>query len=188
MEMTPNLDRRIAGRLARLRNDRGWSLETVAARSGISRATLSRVERSELSPTAAMLGKLCSVYGWTLSRLMADAETKPVSLILKNKQAEWKDPHSGYSRRMLSPPTTGLRGELVEVRMPAGASVSFDEAPVQGLEHHLWIIAGSLNLEVEGTRFELREGDCARYILTGPSHFKNPGRREARYIVAMVHP
>jgi len=182
------IENRIAKRLARLRADRGWSLEALSERTRISRASLSRLERSELSPTAAMLGKLCTVYGWTLSRLMADAETKPVNLVVAAKQTEWRDPESGYHRRAVSPPAPGLRGELVEVRMPAGASVSFDTSPVQGLEHHLWIIEGSLNLDVEGSRFELHAGDCLRYVLNGPTHFENPGRRETRYIVAMVHP
>ena len=182
------IEQRIAQRLARLRAEHGWSLEVLSQRSGISRATLSRLERSELSPTAAMLGKLCTVYGWTLSRLMAEAETKPANLVAASRQFEWKDPESGYTRRIVSPPAPGLRGELVEVRMPAGASVSFDASPLPGLEHHLWMIEGSLNLEVEGTRFELHAGDCLRYVLNGPTHFQGGGRRGARYLVAMVHP
>jgi transcriptional regulator with XRE-family HTH domain len=188
VEKTLEIDNRIADRLAHLRSDRGWSLEAVATRSGISRATLSRLERCELSPTAAMLGKLCSVYGWTLSRLMTDAESRPVSFVHNSDQLEWRDPASGYRRRMISPPSSGFRGELVEVRIPSGATISFENAPVPGLEHHLWIIEGALHLEVGGSQFDLRTGDCVRYILNGPSQFKNPGRRETRYIVAMVHP
>jgi transcriptional regulator with XRE-family HTH domain len=183
-----DIERRIARRLARLRAERGWSLETLADRTGISRATLSRVERSELSPTAAMLGTLCALYGWTLSRLMAEAETRPPTLLHATAQTEWTDPESGYRRRAVSPPAPGLRGELVEVRMPAGASVSFDQAPVVGLEHHLWMLEGSMILEVEGSTFRLRAGDCLRYVLAGPTRFQGTGRREARYVIAIVHP
>jgi len=182
------VDRRIAQRLAQLRDEQNWSLEALAERTGISRATLSRLERAELSPTAAMLGKLCSVYGWTLSRLMAEAETRPPNLVPAAGQAEWTDPESGYRRRIVSPPTPGLRGELVEVHMPAGATVSYDAAPVAGLEHHLWMLDGALTLDVEGQRFQLRAGDCLRYVLVGPTRFHNPGKREARYLVALVHP
>jgi hypothetical protein len=135
-----------------------------------------------------MLGKLCTVYGWTLSRLMAEAETRPPNLVPAFEQLEWKDPESGYRRRVVSPPAPGLRGELVEVRMPAGASVSFDASPVAGLEHHLWMLEGSLTLEVEGSRFRLRAGDCLRYVLAGPTRFRGTGARGARYVVAMVHP
>jgi len=143
-----DIQRRIATRLARLRTERKWSLEALAERTGISRATLSRLERAELSPTAAMLGKLCTVYGWTLSRFMAEAETRAPNLVPARDQAEWKDPGSGYRRRIVSPPAPGLRGELVEVRMPPGATVSFDASPIAGLEHHLWMLDGSLTLDV----------------------------------------
>lgn len=182
------IEDRIAQRLAQLRAEKGWSLEALAERTGISRATLSRLERSELSPTAAMLGRICSAYGWTLSRLMADAETKPVSLIPASGQMEWTDPESGYRRKVVSPPAPGFRGELVEIHMPAGAAVSFDMAPISGLEHHLWMLEGALSLEVDGTVFQLNAGDCLRYVLNRESHFKGLGRRGARYLVAMVHP
>src|ERR1700756_4464926 len=95
------IEPRIAKRLASLRAERGWSLEALAERTGISRASLSRLERCELSPTAATLGKLCTVYGWTLSRLMADAETRTANLIESGNQAEWTDPESGYARRVV---------------------------------------------------------------------------------------
>lgn len=182
------IERRISRQMARLRADRGWSLEALAERTGISRATLSRLERSELSPTAAMLGRLCSVYGWTLSRLMAEAETRPPSLVRAAEQTEWTDPESGYRRRAVSPPASDLRGELVEVRIPAGASVDFETSPVPGLEHHLWMLDGALRLDVEGSTFRLRAGDCLRYVLNGPTRFQGEGRREARYVIAMVRP
>ena len=183
-----DLERRIANRLAALRAEHGWSLDALADRTGISRATLSRLERSELSPTAAMLGTLCTVYGWTLSRLMADAETQPPDLIPSAEQATWTDPDSHYRRRIVSPPAPGLRGELVEVHMPAGATVSFATAPIPGLEHHLWMLEGALTLEVDGTTFRLRTGDCLRYVLTGPTRFQGTGKRGARYVIAMVRP
>jgi transcriptional regulator with XRE-family HTH domain len=182
------IERRIAQRLARLRAERGWSLDALAERTGMSRATLSRLERSELSPTAAMLGKLCTIYAWTLSRLMAEAETRPPNLVPVAQQAEWKDPESGYRRRAVSPPAPGLRGELVEVHMPAGASVSFDASAIAGLEHHLWMLEGSITLEVEGSLYRLRAGDCLRYVLAGSTRFRGTGKREARYVIAIVRP
>jgi transcriptional regulator with XRE-family HTH domain len=182
------IESRIAQRLARLRGERGWSLEAVAERTGISRATLSRLERAELSPTAAMLGKLCAAYGWTLSRLMTEAETRPPRVVRAAEQATWKDPESGYRRRIVSPPSPGVRGELVEVQMPAGAAVAFDAAPVAGLEHHLWMLDGLLTLEVDGSVFHLRAGDCLRYVLSGSTRFHCTGKRDARYLVAIVHP
>ena len=72
--------------------------------------------------------------------------------------------------------------------MPAGASVSFEASPIAGLEHHLWMLEGSLALEVEGSLYQLGAGDCLRYVLTCPTRFQGKGRRGARYVIAMVRP
>jgi quercetin dioxygenase-like cupin family protein len=135
-----------------------------------------------------MLGKLCAVYGWTLSRLMAEAETQLVSFVAAPQQATWTDPETGYSRRMISPPGERFRGEMVEVMVPAGASVSFADAPVPGLEHHLWMLEGQLLVEVEGGTYPLDVGDSLRYLLTGPSRFQATGSVDARYVVMVVRP
>jgi transcriptional regulator with XRE-family HTH domain len=182
------IDRRIARRLAGLRAEKGWTLDALAEKSSISRATLSRLERGELSPTAAMLNKLCAQYGWTASRLMAEAEGGPPEVIRGADQVEWKDPESGYVRRILSPPHPNLKGELVEVRLPAGATVSYDVAPLPGLEHHLWMLEGVLTIEVDSVKFRLEKGDCVRYVLSGPSRFAPAGKRAVRYLIALVHP
>lgn len=182
-----SIEQRIASRLAALRAERGWTLETLAQRTGISRASLSRLERCELSPSATMLSTLCGQYGWTLSRLMAEVENGPPSIVRAKEQVTWKDPETGYLRRIVSPPHPNLKGELVEVWLPAGSTVSYDLAPLPGLEHHLWMLEGVVSLEVEGVTFRLEKGDCVRYVLAGPSRFVC-GKRPARYLIAMVHP
>lgn len=183
------IEQRIARRLGSLRAERGWTLDSLAGKTGISRATLSRLERGELSPTAAMLNNLCAQYGWTASRLMAEAEGGgPPTIVRSEEQVKWRDPETGYVRRVLSPPHPNLKGELVEIWLPPGSTVSYDESPLPGLEHHLWMLEGILSLEIEGTTFRIRKGDCVRYVLFGSSRFVCSSKRPARYLLAMVHP
>ena len=182
------LDRQIARRLQVLRAGQGWTLEVLAARTGISRATLSRLERGELSPTATMLGALCAQYGWTISRLMAEAENGPPAVVRANEQVIWKDPETGYVRRIVSPPNPHLKGELVEVTLPVGASITYDVSPLPGLEHHLWMLSGALHLEIQGTTYQLQKGDCVRYVLSGASRFECRGKSPVRYLISLVHP
>lgn len=182
-----SIERRIANRLSALRSERAWSLEALAQRTGISRASLSRLERCELSPTAAMLSTLCGQYGWTLSRLMAEVEEGMPSVVCAKQQVSWRDPETGYVRRVLSPPHPNLKGELVEVTLPAGSSVSYQASYFPGLEHHLWMLEGMVTLETNGVSFRLAKGDCLRYVLSAPSKFVC-GKRTARYVIAMVHP
>jgi transcriptional regulator with XRE-family HTH domain len=184
----PSLDRQIARRLRALRAERGWTLEALAARTGISRASLSRVERGELSPTATMLSTLCGQYGWTISRVMAEAENGPPARVRAAEQVIWKDPETGYVRRIVSPPHPHLKGELVEVTLPPGAKITYQTAPLPGLEHHLWMLAGVLDFEIEGTAFRLEKGDCLRYVPSGATRFECRGKRPVRYLIALVHP
>src|SRR5262249_46854770 len=109
------------------------------------------------------------------------------NFIRAGEQPVWTDPESGYQRRILSPPSSGLRGELVEVRLPPRTSVSFDQAPITGLEHHLWMLEGFLALEVEGSLYRLGPADSLRYGLAGRARFQCIGKREARYVIAIVH-
>ena len=63
---------RLGRRLKATRLMRGLTLEQLAERSGVSRAMISRVERGESSPTAALLDRLCAGLGIVLSALFHD--------------------------------------------------------------------------------------------------------------------
>ncbi|MFF8812747.1 helix-turn-helix domain-containing protein [Streptomyces pactum] len=182
------MDARLADRLARLRAARGWSLEELAQRTGISRSTLSRLERAEISPTAALLNRLCAAHGRTMSRLLAEVESEPPQMIRADGQTVWHDAASGFERRSVSPPHPGLRGEVVEGLLRPGADISYDGPPVPGLEQHIWVLAGELEVTVDGDTHRVGAGDCLRFRLWGPSRFRCPGPAPARYALLIVLP
>jgi transcriptional regulator with XRE-family HTH domain len=179
---------RLVRRLAALREERELSLEELATRSGISRATLSRLERGETSPTAEMLGKLCSVYAMPMSRLIAEVEQAPVQLIRRAEQAEWHDPASGFVRRMVSPPARGFKAEMIEGRLPPGAVIDYAQPPVRGMEQHMWMLSGELDYSIDGVTHRLQPGDCLRFHLYGATRFSCPGPGEAHYLIAICEP
>ena len=187
-ETATELDTRLAARLARLRAERGWSLDTLAERSGISRATLSRLERGETSPTASLLGRLCTAYGRTMSRLIAETEAEAPQHVRAGDQAIGVYPETGFRRRGVSPPAAGLDAEVVEGILPAGAVISYAGPPMQGLEQHVWMLGCALALTVDGTVHHLRSGDCLRFRLFGPSRFAAPGPDDAHYALVVCRP
>jgi transcriptional regulator with XRE-family HTH domain len=178
-------DARLARRLRELRLERRWSLEDLAARSGVSRATLSRTENHEVSPTAAVLGRLCAAFELTMSRLLAQVEPDGAGLVRKADQPVWTDPETGFRRRSLSPPSPGLECELLACELPPGAHIAYPAPPRAGLEHHLYLRSGALELTVDGHTHVLAEEDCLRYRLHGASAFRVLGERPARYILAI---
>jgi transcriptional regulator with XRE-family HTH domain len=182
------IEARLAARLAALRSERGWSLDQLAARSGVSRATLSRLEHGETSPTAALLGRLCTAYGRTMSRLLAEVVAEPALLVRGEAQTVWVDPETGFRRRLVSPPATGFDAELVEGRLPAGAVISYEAPGMAGLEQHVWMLGGVLELTVEARVHRLEAGDCLRFRLFGGTRFAAPGPEEARYAIVVCRP
>lgn len=184
--MENTLDMRIAEHLRGMRRTRGWSLDDLATRSTISRATLSRLEKGEVSPTAAVLGRLCAAYDVTMSRLIAMAETAFESLILSRNQDVWQDPETGLHRKNVSPPSRSLDGEVVECTIPPGQRISYPQPPRAGLEHHVVMLSGELRLSVGEQTHRLRSGDCLRYRLHGASTFETTRRSSAKYLIFMV--
>lgn len=182
------LDARLAARLSTLRAERGWSLDALAEHSGISRTTLSRLERGETSPTATLLGKLCTAYGRTMSRLIAEVEERPALLVREAGQSVWTDPETGFRRRLVSPPAAGFDAELVEATLPAGAAIDYAAPGMAGIEQHIWMLAGRLDLTVEGTMHRLAAGDCLRFRLFGATRFAAPGPEAARYALVVCRP
>jgi transcriptional regulator with XRE-family HTH domain len=181
-----SIDRRIAQRLKGLRTERAWSLDELAGRSNVSRATLSRLENAEVSATASVLSKLCVAYGLTMSRLMHMVEDDFAPLVRRNAQSVWADPEIGFRRRSLSPPAKALAGEAVECELGPATRITYEEPPQPGLEHHLLLLEGQLTLSVGGRTYDLGPGDCLRYQLFGPSAFATPADCGARYLLFMV--
>src|ERR1700726_2659876 len=95
----------LAARIRRERERRAWSLGELAERSGVSKAMISKIERGEASPTAALLGKLSGAFGLAPSTLLARAEERGGRLARARDQVRWQDPATGYIRLQASPPS-----------------------------------------------------------------------------------
>lgn len=181
-DLTP----RLAERLKRLRGEHGLSLDALAEKSGVSRATLSRLENAESSPTAEILGRLCAAYGLPISRLMAMVEDDWRPFMPRGAQPVWTDPKAGFVRRSVSPPARGLAAEVIECELAPGAEIAYERPPVAGLEHHLVMLDGALEIEQDDGRHRLGPGDCLRYQLHGASTFRTSAESGARYILVVV--
>ncbi|KJE34960.1 XRE family transcriptional regulator [Thalassospira sp. HJ] len=181
-----DIEVRLATRLSVLRSERGWSLDELAKRSGVSRASLSRIENGEVSPTANVLGNLCVAFGVTLSRLMQMVEEDFVAVVLRAEQEVWTDPETGYRRRLVSPASRQLAGEVLEVEIGASQRIEYHGSPREGLEHHLVMLDGELSMQVGGETHSLKVGDCLRYQLRDGNIFQTPKHSGARYHLFIV--
>ena len=141
----------IARRVRAERGQRTWSLAELAERSGVSKAMLSAIERGSASPTAALLVRIASAFGLTLSTLIARAELGNGGLVRHGDQPVWTDPETGYVRRHLSPPCD-MPLELIRVELPAGARVAFPARSYAFIRQQIWLLDGRLDFSEGETR------------------------------------
>ncbi|KMO29417.1 LacI family transcriptional regulator [Methylobacterium variabile] len=179
----------LARRLRLEREARGWSLADLAARSGVSKAMISKVERAEASPTAALLGRLSGAFGLTLSTLLARAEGETGQLRRHAAQPVWIDPATGYRRRQVSPhlsPAADNPLDLTEVELPAGAAISYPAASYAFMRQTIWMLDGTLTFQEGEATHVLEAGDCLALGAPADCTFANRGERPCRYLVAVV--
>ena len=183
-----DLDARLSARLKAERDGRGWSLAELAGRAGVSKAMISKLERGESSPTAALLGRLSGAFGLTLSQLMARAEASAGPLARKIEQASWRDPATGFTRRTLMPASgeaTAL--ELVWGELPPGAAIAYPASAFTFIQdQQIVVLQGALSFTQGGAVYDLGQGDCLRLGPPQDCEFRNAGRATCRYIVAVL--
>jgi transcriptional regulator with XRE-family HTH domain len=177
--------RRIGERRAALQ----LSLDEMAARSGVSRAMISKIERGEVNASAVVLDRLCAGLGFSLSALFARDTASP--LLRRDDQPVWQDPASGYIRREVAPAGTGSPVRIVEVEFPPGAEVTYAPSRDRVIDQHVWVLKGAIEVTVAAasgaaTTHQLAKGDCLRMRVGEGNSFRNRGAKTARYAVIIT--
>ena len=186
-ESPSGLNHRIAQRVRDLRAARGLSLDALATQCGVSRSMISLIERGESSPTAVVLEKLAAGLGVSLASLFeAPAPAAdPVSRLAD--QLQWRDPHSGYLRRNVSPSGFASPIQIVEVEFPPGARVAYETSAREPLIHQqVWVLDGVIEVTLGEESHRLETGDCFAMVLDRPMSYHNPSRRNTRYVVVIA--
>jgi transcriptional regulator with XRE-family HTH domain len=183
----PDINRRIASRVRSLRADLGLTLDALAAKSDVSRSMLSLVERGESSPTAVVLDRIASGLGVSLATLFDDGAA-PVSPVSRPAdRTPWRDPQSGYVRRNISPANFPSPIQIVEVVLPAGARVAYENgARDASIHQQVWVQEGAVEVTLGRVTHRLAAGDCLAMQLDAPSAFRNRTRKAARYVVVIT--
>jgi transcriptional regulator with XRE-family HTH domain len=175
---------RIARRIQLERSSRGWSLAELAEKSGVAKASISKIERGEVSPSAGVLVRLATAFDLTLAGLLLRAE-ETGRLFRVEDQPEWRDPKTGYLRRQIfQSPSHPV--EVVEVQMPPGKKVSFPASTYVNLRQVVWVKEGELTLIEGGERHVLKSGDSLGFGPPTGVTFANESKKPCRYNVCLT--
>jgi XRE family transcriptional regulator, regulator of sulfur utilization len=179
--------RTVGPRVRALRDAIGLSLRDLAERSGVSAPMLSQVERGETSPTLAVAAKIAAGLELTLSQLLRLDEGQHVTVSHAGQRRRFE--RGGHHFEELTPPLPGQRADVSLHTLRPGATTGGRKDPPMhepGSRETAVVLTGTLTLVVDGTRYELREGDSVTFDADLPHHFENEGEEPTRFIAVIA--
>ncbi|MGW0993376.1 helix-turn-helix domain-containing protein [Streptomyces sp. NPDC002520] len=160
--------------LRRERLERGFTLERLAERTGLSRSYLSNVERDVNSPTINTLRTIVDALGTTLSHLFHAIDRERRVLTRPEERVELtRAGVEGVTYALLNPKHGG-KLEMMMLTVAPGASSGGDPHTHGGEEAGL-LVSGELDYWVDGVHYRLQPGDCVSFDSSVPHRYSNPG-------------
>jgi transcriptional regulator with XRE-family HTH domain len=175
--------RNVRGHRTRL----AWTLEDLAARSGVSKGMLSQVEQARANPSVATICRLATALGVSIASLV-EAPEVPSARVVRADEAVtlWAGGHKGSAARLLVGSGSSQQVELWDVRMVPGDGYS-SEAHPSGTRELLLVIEGELSLELDGTPHRVGAGDAIAFVADRPHAYRNQGSAPLRYSLSVIH-
>lgn len=178
---------RFGAKIRQLRTGRSWSLEQLAAASGVSRSMLSQIERQEANPTLAVAVRIARALGTPLAELLESSSPEPAIEVIR------ADDHSFHYRsdeqvriRTLSPLHLEKDVEFYEVSLKPRAALE-SAAHYRGTREFLTVQQGKIRVRSGADEVVLATGDSANYRADVQHVIENLTPREARLFLVVIY-
>ena len=183
----PDITTAMARTLQTLRADRGWSLDQLAARSGVSKGVLVALEQGRSNPNLATLARIGDAFGVPVTQLV-DVGGEP-SVRISSPDASrvlWRGP-AGGTGTIIAATDPPWAVELWRWEVMPGEAFGGD-AHAPATREMAAVEAGSLTLTVAGERHRVDAGQCARFPASRPHRYSNEGTEPVRFTMVVVIP
>jgi len=161
----------IGRRIKILRKEKGLSLEDLSAKTGFSADLLKKIETREIYPQLGTVIKLSKSLDAAFGQLISGAGDKPYTITrLKDQKhvsrsTSQKSGKHIYSYKGLAPEVKGRSMEPLIVQL--------QETPEKEISTHdgeefVYVLNGTVLLELGEDKFELEPGDSAYYLSNTP--------------------
>ncbi|MBO8162250.1 MAG: helix-turn-helix transcriptional regulator [Brevibacillus sp.] len=176
----------IGQKIRTIRKEKGYTLEILAVKTGLSKGLLSQVERGISQPSLDSLWKITRALEASFVHFFEDIDQKHVHLIRKEERRKLLFPHSSGIYSLLA---TGGKAKLgmMEVRLMPGDQARDQFVQAEG-EECLFVTKGTVKVYVSDEVFELEPGDSLYFDSFQPHLVANEGEEEAVILWALTPP
>lgn len=176
----------IGNKIRTIRKERGFTLEIMATKTGLSKGLLSQVERGISQPSLDSLWKITKALESSIIHFFEDVDQKHVHVTRKEKRRQMVFPESTGVYSLLSAGGNTKLG-LMEVRLDPGQVVS-DRFVQQDGEECFVVSEGRIVVRFSDEEYQLSAGDSISFDSSKNHLVENNGSDEAVLIWAVTPP
>jgi transcriptional regulator with XRE-family HTH domain len=161
----------VGSRLRAVRKERGLTQKELSGRAGVSSNAISLIERGEISPSVATLQNLAGALNVKMSYFFdEDVQTS----VLHVKAGERPALESkGVTIESIGKRLHGQEMQPFFVSL-APASESGNRQVIHSGHEFVYCVRGTVEYEIDGDRYMLKEGDFLLFEAQLPHHWHNP--------------
>lgn len=171
----------VGKRIKSIRKRKGLTLQDLSEKSGMSATAISAIERNVSSPTVNTLASIGKALEESLSSLLGEGEIEYITtrasdrkrLAVESRNADVQSLGSGIPGQRFHPMLSALQ---------PGASSGEDYVNHQG-DDFFFVIKGALEVDMNGTRVLLKEGDSLYCRGNTPYRWRNAADGETEVLI-----
>jgi transcriptional regulator with XRE-family HTH domain len=177
----------VAQQVKALRQARGWSLDELAHRSGVSKGMVVQIEGGRTNPSIGTLVRLAESFGVNVGRLLETDARSAVRLISEAETRTLWHGELGGTARLFVGVNDPAFVEFWEWRFPPGEEHrSADHSP--GTRELVHVRTGELVVRVGDAEYRVAAGQTIDLRSDRPHGYRNVGQETAEVIMIVVMP
>ncbi|WP_017861325.1 helix-turn-helix domain-containing protein [Leptospira interrogans] len=167
-----------------IRHTKGFPLDKLASRCGVSRAMLSQIEQGKSVPTISVLWKIANGLNVPFSELLKEKGTEGVIVMKAENTKVLFSSSKVFSSRALFPYNGNRKTEFYELILkPGGIEVA--DSHSSGTTENIVVVSGKLRLRVGEKVVELEPRDSVFFRADIPHEYSNPTDQETLMYLVM---
>jgi transcriptional regulator with XRE-family HTH domain len=186
-DASAEVTRAVAANLRALRARRGWSLDQLAQRAGVSKGVLVALEGDRGNPSLNTLIRVADAFAVSLTELVQTGPAPALRVAsIEDATVLWRGAHGGSGKLVLStdPPTPV---ELWVWRLEPGESKD-SEPHNANTEEAVLVLAGELTVHAGEQTVRVPAGSAVTFPGDAPHAYRNNGEVPAEYLAITTVP